>query len=367
MLHKNTIQNGFNGKRLVSSSMLFLLLFSIFACGEQGKNKAVAEKKKSIPKEKELKSVPQKNEFDILCFLVLEEAKSEKGATIDLKDYLVSFKNDGDNYHVNFSQIAAEDLNRDGLTDYIVWRNSEGMLGGNGNTNSSIFYLLMDQNDHIAQRHEILTYAPFSYNILDEIDYKNGKLKATATQNFRTYSPDESGELQSTDLSFVYKDGNVYEESYLADCELAKWKNKRLFKGNSKVSRSIDMHNYTETVTEKYTSGEFEVSAEYSGCDNLTLILERSFSYRGKDPKFLSEKRNSFLEFLKKNTILSKEFEAIQKYCLENGAPEEMTEAGNVSFIFQTNQEKGKVTFRLIIEEQKNPNQSENWEITTRK
>lgn len=359
--------NDLNGKRLINNGMLFLLLISIFACGNPEKSEPVKEKKKTVRKEKEPDSIPEKKAFDILRFLVLEEAKSEKGAKVDFKDYSVSFKNDGDRYQVNFSKIATEDFNKDGLTDYIVWRNSEGMLGGSGNTNSSIFYLLMDQKDRIAQRHEILTYAPFSYNILDNIDYKNGKLKATATQNFRTYMPEDGGELQSTDLSFVYKDGNVYEESYLSDCELAKWKSKRLFKGNSEVSRSIDMHNYTETVFEKYTSGEFEVSAEYSGCDNLTLILERSFSYRGKDPKFLSEKRNSFLEFLKKNTILSKELEAIQKYCLENEAPEKMTEAGNVSFLFQTNQEKGKVTFRLIIEQEKNPNQSENWEITTRR
>lgn len=367
MFIKSTDRNGLNGKRFVSSSMLLLLSFILFACGGEGKSKSVAEKKKVIPKEKELKAAPQKKEFDILRFLLLEEAKSEKGVNIDYKNYSVSFKNDGDHYEVSFSRIAAEDFNKDGLTDYIVWRNSEGMLGGSGNTNSSIFYLLMDQSDHIAQRHEILTYAPFSYNILGNIDYKNGKLKATATQNFRTYAPEDGGELQSTDLSFVYKNGNVYEESYLADCELAKWKNKRLFSGNSKVNRSIDMHNYTETVFEKYTSGEFEVSAEYSGCDNLTLILERSFSYRGKDQKYLAEKRNSFLEFLKKNTTLSKEFEAIQNYCLENEAPEEMTEVGNISFIFQTKQEKGKVTFRLIIEELKNPDQSENWEITTRR
>lgn len=367
MLHKNNGRSGLAGKQLIFNGMLFLLLFTMAACSREGKSKPATEKKKAIPKEKESVSIPPKQEFDILRFLVREEAKESKDGIIDYKNYSVSFKNAGDPYEVNFSQIATEDFNRDGLTDYIVRRNSEGMLGGNGNTNSAIFYLLMDKDHRITQRHEILTYAPFSYNILDEIDYKNGKLKAKATQNFRTYSPEEGGELQSKNLSFIYQDNNVYEESYLTECELAKWKNKRLFKGNSEVSRSIDMHNYTETVFEKYTSKEFDGSAEYSGCDNLTLILETTFSSRGKDQKFLAEKRNSFLEFLKKNTTLPKEFEAIQKYCLENEVPEDMTEIGNLFFFFQTNQEKGKVTFRLIIEQNKNPNQSENWEITTRR
>lgn len=366
MFRTNTDHNELNGKWLINSGMLFLILSALFSCSEQAKNQSATGKKKIVLQENEPKIISQKKNFDILRFLVREEAKNSKDGIIDYKNYSVSFKNDGDSYEVNFSRIAAEDFNRDGLTDYIVWRNSEGMLGGNGNTNSAIFYLLMDKDHRITQRHEILTYAPFSYNIIDDVDYKNGKLKAKATQNFRTYAPEDGGELQSTNLSFIYKDGNVYEESYLTECELAKWQTKHLFTGNSEVSRSIDMHNYTETVFEKYTSGEFEVSAEYSGCDNLTLVLERSFSYRGKDPKYLAEQRKTFLEFLKKNTILSKELEIIQKYCLENEVPEEMTEIGNLFFLFQTNQEKGKVTFRLIIEQNKNPDQNENWEITTR-
>lgn len=367
MFDRKACLNRINGKLLINAGVLFLGLIALFSCNEQPKNKPVSGKKKTELKQKELKSTLKKKEFDVLRFLVLEESENQKGGKVDFKNYSVSFKNDGDPYDVSFHQIAADDLNQDGLTDYIVWRNSEGMLGGNGNTNSSIFYILMGKDHQIAQKHEILTYAPFSYNILDEIEYKNGKLKAHATQNFRTYMPEDGNELESTDLSFFYKNGNVYEESYLTDCELAKWKNKRLFKGNSEVSRSIDMHNYTETVFEKYKSNEFEVSAELSGCDNLTLILESTFSFRGDNKKDIAKKRNDFLEFLRKNTTLSKELETIRNYCLENEPSDEMTELGDLSFIFQTKQEKGKMFFRLIIEQGKNPNQSENWEITIRR
>lgn len=113
--------------------------------------------------------------------------------------------------------------------------------------------------------------------------------------------PEDDEPLGATDLNFIYKNGNVYEESYLEECELAKWKNKQLFRG-SEVTRTIDMHNYTESVHEKFNTKEFAFSADLSGCDNLNLVVEGSFSYPGKDEKFLSEKRAHFLDYLKSNT-----------------------------------------------------------------
>lgn len=348
----------------VTSFLVIVILLS--SCGESGKKSRPKEKQKESVKTEKPKSVPEKKAFDILRFLVDEEAKSDRKAKVDYKSYSVSFENDGDRYEVSFSKIAEEDFNNDGQTDYIVWRNSEGMLGGSGNTNSEILYLLMGKDDQIAQRHEILTYAPFSYNILDEIQYKNGKLKVNATQNFRTYAPEDGEELQSTGLSFVYKNGNVYEESYLEKCELAKWKNKQLFKGNQEVMRSIDMHNYTETVHEKFNTKEFAFVADISGCDNLNLVVEGSFSYRGKDEKILSEKRAHFLDYLKNNTALTKEFTLIRNYLLTNELSDEFVELEDFSFNLFTNHEKGKTYFRLVLDQTKNPNQTENWEITTR-
>ncbi len=354
-------------KNLFHSGIVLLGIISLFSCDNSEKKQVPEKKKKEEPKTTDSKPDPEKEAFDILRFLVNEEAKEDRKATIDYKHYSVSFANGGDHYSVSFSKIAAEDFNKDGLTDYIVWRNSEGMLGGSGNTNSEILYLLMGQNNQILQKHEILTYAPFSYNILDELVYKNGKLKVKATQNFRTYTPVNEEELVlSIDLAFVYKNGNVYEESYLEKCELAKWKNKQLFKGNSEVTRTIDMHNYTETIHEKFNTKEFAFSADLSGCDNLNLVVEGSFSYRGKDEKFLSEKRAHFLDYLKSNTSLQKEFTLIRNYLLTNQLSDEFIELEGFSFNLFTSQEKGKTHFRLVLDQTKNPNQTENWEITTR-
>lgn len=353
-------------KHLINSWILFLGTIGLFSCGESGnKSDATDKKKTDQPESNESKPVLKKEAFDILKILLDEEVKNEKGK-IDCKNYTVSFPNDGDPYSVSFSKIAGEDLNYDGWTDYILMRNSEGMLGGNANTNSEILYIIMGTDYKIIQRHEILTYAPFSYNILEDIIYKNRKLKAIATQNFRTYMPEEGEELESTDLSFVYKNGNVYEESYLSDCELAKWKNKQLFKGNSEVNRTIEMHNYTEEVHEKFTTKEFEFSADFSGCDNLNLVIKGVFSYRGKDEKFLEKKRTVFLEYLKNNTSLTTELTSILDYLSTHELSENMIELENFSFLLHFNQQKGKATFQLIVDQTKNPNQSENWEITTR-
>jgi hypothetical protein len=342
------------------------ILFSLFSCSNSG-NKDLPEKEKvENPVKHEPTVALEAKAFNILKFLVDEEAKSDKKSKVDYKNYSVSFDNDGDPYEVSYTKLVAEDLNQDGLTDYILTRNSEGMLGGNANTNSDILYLIMGQDNQIAQRHEILTYAPFSYNILEDIRYQKGKLKATATQNFRTYMPEDGAELESTDLSFVYRNGNVYEESYLEECELAKWKNKRLFRGNSEVTRTIDMHNYTESVHEKFNTKEFEFTADFSGCDNLNLVLEGSFPYRGKKQDFLIEKRDRFLKYLKENTPLTKEIEAIQSYLSNTDLSEEAIELDGFTFRLFTNQEKGKTTFRLILDQMKNPDQTENWEITTR-
>ncbi|WP_294680317.1 hypothetical protein [uncultured Fluviicola sp.] len=346
------------------SSFLLLGLF-VFSCGESVQKSLSKKKQKEFVKAEKSGPVREKETFDILKFLVDEEAKDDRKAKIDYKNQSVSFKNDGDPYEVSYSKIAAEDLNHDGLTDYILTRNSEGMLGGNANTNSEILYLIMGPDDRIAQRHEILTYAAFSYNILEVISYKKGKLQVEATQNYRTYMPEDDEPLDATDLNFIYKNGNVYEESYLEECELAKWKNKQLFRG-SEVTRTIDMHNYTESVHEKLSTQEFTFSADFSGCDNLNLVLEATFAYKGKNQEFIWQKRDRFLEYLKNNTSLTKEISAIQSYFTDKDPSEEAIDLDDFTFRLSSNQEKGKTTFRLIIDQTKNPDQTENWEITTR-
>ncbi len=353
-------------KLLITKGFLLSGILLLSACSNSGNKDLPKKKKADTPvKDEPTVALQAKEVFDILKFLVDEEAKDDRKAKVDYKNHSVSFKNDGDPYEVSYNQIVAEDLNHDGLTDYILTRTSEGMLGGNANTNSEILYLIMGPDDRIAQRHEILTYAAFSYNILEITSYQRGKLKVEATQNYRTYMPEDDEILGATDLTFIYKSGNVYEESYLDECELAKWKNKQLFH-DSKVTRTIDMHNYTESVHEKFSTKDFAFSADFSGCDNLNLVLDATFAYNGKNKEFIRQKRERFLEYLKNNTSLTKEITAIQSYFKDTDPSEEAIDLDGFTFRLITNQEKEKTTFRLIIDQTKNPNQTENWEITTR-
>ncbi|RXM50020.1 hypothetical protein BOQ64_21135 [Chryseobacterium sp. CH25] len=339
---------------------------TLLAC--KGKENRKPEKKKdSLTVVNRLPDAESQKDFDILKVLLDEEVGNEKPEEIDYKNYTVSFHNDGDSYSVTYHKIANDDFNNDGITDYIIERNSEGMLGGNANTNSEVQYIIMGKDHKISERHEIQESAPFSYNILDGISYESGKLKATAMQNYRSYNkPVDS--LESTDLSFIYKDGNVFEESYLTNCSLAQWKDKKIFNPSTEHQRSIDRHNYTETIEEKYISKGFEASAELSGCDNLVIIFEGNYKITDTDAKSIGEKGNQFLSFLAKNTntVLQKDLSIIQNYYFTHKISEDEAKIGNLSFYIFSNKNKGVLNFRLVMTKESNPKQNENWEITTR-
>ncbi|AEA44574.1 hypothetical protein [Fluviicola taffensis] len=369
-------------KLLLNSLISFLGASLLISCGE-----STSESKPAVPKKKKTELVETEQPIDdyeyysddyeeekwveiedpdLIKLLIDEEVKNDKRAKIDYKDHSIYFPIKGDSYHVRYTIRAKEYLNNDSISDFIVYRTSDGMLGGSANTNEKLIYCLMGPNKAILQKHEILLSAPFSYNLIERISFKNKKMTARAMQNYRTYMPENAEDLKTTMISFIYTDSNVYEESYLTDCELAKWKNKQLFKGKSEVTRTIEMHNYTELVYEKYKTEEFEFSAEFSGCDNLNLVLEARFSYRGKKQEFLLEKRDRFLEYLKNNTSLEKEITSIQGYFADTDLSEEAIELDGFTFRLYTSHEKGKTIFRLILDQIKNPNQTENWEITTR-
>ncbi|WP_160138923.1 hypothetical protein [Chryseobacterium sp. c4a] len=346
--------------------LLSAFALALFSC--KGKeNGKPGEKKDSLTAVKAAPNTESQKDFDILKVLLDEEIGNEKPKEIDYKNYTVSFRNDEDPYTVTFHTIASDDFNNDGITDYIIERNSEGMLGGNANTNSEILYIIMGKDHKISQRHEIQESAPFSYNVLDGISYEGGKLKATAQQNYRSYDkPIDS--LESTELSFIYKDGNVFEESYLTSCSLAKWKDKKIFNPSSEHHRSIDRHNYTETIEEKYASNDFEASAELSGCDNLVIIFEGTYKTADTSQKSIGEKGKQFLSFLAKNTngYLQKDLSVIQNYYLTHKISEDEAKAENLSFYIFTNKDKGKLNFRLVMTKESNPKENENWEIVTR-
>lgn len=311
----------------------------------------------------------------LLKELIDAEIESQKYTDLEMNTptYSVSFPNDGDTYSVSFSILFSDDLNNDGIMDYIALRDSAGMLGGNANTNQDYLFIVMKDEMTIKEKHSILGYAPFSYNTLENANYKNKKLAIEATQNFRTYMTDD---LQSTSLSFVYKNGNIYEESYLSKCALAKLKSKTIFMPIANVKsrfRSIDMHNYTETIHEVYQSKDTLIEADLNGCDNLSLTFEAKYFMTKEQQVNLGHKKSvaiKLLQFLAKNTQFSDAIKEIIDYYGHNDLTDEFVEfKDNYSFrilIQKEDSDENRLRYLVQINKIDNQNQSDNWEVTTR-
>lgn len=290
--------------------------------------------------------------------------------------YSVTVDEEGDPYTVYFSIIAHEDLNEDGIDDYIVFRNSEGMLGGNVHSNQQYLFFIMKDDKEVNKTFEILGYAPFSYNIIGETSYKNKRLTAEITQNFRSYMAED---LQSTTAHFVYKDNNLYEESYLSNCEMAKMKDKSIFKTdlpNIKRSLDIDMDNYTEIAAEEYIQGDTIINASLSGCDNLSLRFD--ISIKVPEKKFtLNFYKQTTLEVFdiliaqtRYKTILNKALADYRKQSYQSNDRISANIDNGWSYLvskFNYNNDKNYLSFSILIDNTINQNQDENWEITTRR
>ena len=358
---------------------LFLLaLLTLFSCKKEettnnNKNhKATATIQKT--NKKEVTDTPEG--YDFLKKLVKEDIDGQQYEELQIKKmpFSVHYPNDGDPYTVSFSIIQKSDLNQDGVQDYIVDRTSEGMLGGNANTNQRlIFYIMKDQRDP-KEHHTIYGYAPFSYNVIDDYSFEKNKLAVNISQNFRVYDREE---LDSTSVSFVYQNNNLYETSFLTDCKLAQLKSKTIFKAiPNSVSRkrTIDGHNYTEAISETYKKKDAVITAELSGCDNLLLTFETSFKVEKEkfdDENFKKAAGLQLLDFLSKNTLFSKELTFVTNYFKENPITEDYVELKN-GYKFRVLIDQNVDRFnemRILINMDKitNPHQIENWEIVTRK
>lgn len=359
---------------------IFLLtLLTLFSCKKEEKISAIkADKSKDSIQQSTVKdSIRDFPEaYGFLEKLVKEDIDGQKYDNLQIKKipFEVHYRNDGDPYSVSFAIMEKSDFNNDGVVDYIVSRNSEGMLGGNANTNGSITYYIMKDKVNKKEEHTIHAYAPFSYNTVEKVQFKNNKLTVDISQNYRVY---DGQDLKSAKVSFVYKNNNLYEESYLTDCKLAQLKSKTIFKPNPNVTtrkRTIDGHNYTEVISESYTRNDTLITAEVTGCDNLLLTFETYHTAEDaqmSDEAFKKQKALEFLNFLSKNTLFSKEIKVVMNYFAEHPLTNEYIEiVKGYKFrvlIDQNEEEENELRILVNIDKINNPNQIENWEITTRK
>ncbi|MCG9792391.1 hypothetical protein [Flavobacterium algicola] len=357
--------------------VLTALIVLAFSCKKEtiGINKINKNDTIVMVEPKEEKVIPTETESAFLKVLIKREIGDQKYKEMQVQElpFYVSFANDGDPYTVSYLISHKGDLNNDGIIDYVINRSSEGMLGGNSNTNQDFIFYIMKDEINEKESHSILGYAPFSYNIIDDSKFVNNTLLVDISQNYRTYSTNDT---KSTSLSFVYRNGNLYEESYLSDCKLSQLKSKTIFINIAEVhkrTRSIDMHNYTETIDEEYKNNDTIVTANLSGCDNLLLSFESTYkvpSDKINDATFKRATTLQFLNFLSRNTQFSKEINIVSKYFNHNVINDEYIEAikgYKFRILIQKNDEdKNELRFLVQIDRIDNPYQIENWEITTR-
>ena len=363
-----------------SSLILFLaVLLLVFSCKEEKKIKKVKKSPKNevttVEPKKEIEGrILSEIQSDFLKQLVIEEIGQQKYDNLQTEKapYSVHFTNDGDPYSVRFDIIKEQDFNDDGIIDYVVLRDSSGMLGGNANTNQDYIYYIMKDEIYYKEAHSILGYAPFSYNIIDEAKFEGDTLKVKITQNFRTYMED----LKSASLSFVYTNGNLYEESYLSDCKLAQLDSKTIFNDIPEITkriRSIEMHNYCETIGEVYEKDDVFIRADLGGCDNLSLTFSTYYDVEKSKLKNAAFRKNTTLEllkFLSANTQFSEEIDVMIEYYEQNPVTDKSIETvEGYSFrvlIQQNDPKKNELRFLVQLEKIDNPYQKENWEIATR-
>ncbi|MCD0474687.1 hypothetical protein LPB87_09830 [Flavobacterium sp. EDS] len=363
------------------SNKIILLVFIVlaFSCKKEVKavhKKSIKDTISAVEPEEE-KVIPTEIESNFLKRLINEEIGSQKYKEMQISElpYYVKFANDGDPYSVSFSIFEKRDFNNDGIIDYVIDRSSNGMLGGNANTNNEFIFYIMKDEIKEKESHSILGYAPFSYNIIDEANFIGDKFKIKVTQNYRTYFSSVE-DLKSTSLSFIYKNGNLYEESYLSSCKVAKLKSKTIFNaipGVEKRTRSIEMHNYTETIEEIYKKNDTIITASVGGCDNLELNFTTFYKVEPdiiNDTEFKKETALQLLEFLATNTQFSKEINVAINYYQNNPLANEYVEKiKGYEFrvlIDKDEDRKGELRFLVQIGKTDNPYQKENWEITTR-
>lgn len=321
--------------------------------------------------------------------LIEQESNETDDVTISIEEdeATIDIAEEGDPWSVSFKILDHADFNNDSIKDYLISRTSSGMLGGNVKSNSQIIYYIMSDDDQINKEYEILTYAPFSYNIGDSIGYDKDKklLTINFTQNFRTYYK-EDGDLQETIKHFKYIDHNVYELSYIRDCELGKMTNKNIFKDdlqNVKRSLSIDMHNYTEQSNEFFENDTLKIDAGISGCDNFELDFivqikndgSQNYTKNLISHPIFNNRVYEALSFLYEST----RYKSLLKKVIDSYNQEAAKKQTNIrdgiaigddwTYRLSPSSENtaNQIQFRLRITQIKNNFQNENWDITTRR
>lgn len=195
-------------------------------------------------------------------------------------------------YSLRLLPLIKEDFNRDGVEDIALEVESMGPLGGSVYSNSTIYYLLLNKNKSIINEHEILLYAPFSEHIV-EYEVKGKQIYYSAVPNYRSHPEAyEDGELLEPSLEFTvnWEKGSPVSSYYQDNCRLSRIKDKSLLDlslgGTS--HKDIDMHEYTQVITESIQANGLSIEATLSECD-LSSVSYNINPQQGKSLPVFSE------------------------------------------------------------------------------
>ena len=196
------------------------------------------------------------------------------------------------NYSLRLLPLIKDDFNRDGIEDIALEVESMGPLGGSATTNSTIYYLLLNKNKSIISEYEILLYAPFSEHIV-EYEVKGKQIYYSAVPNFRSHPEAyEDGKLIEPVLEFTinWDKGSPISSVYRDNCRLSRIKDKSsldLSLGGTS-HEDIDMHDYTQVITESIQANGLIIEANLSGCD-LSSVSYDIQPQKGKSLPVFSE------------------------------------------------------------------------------
>lgn len=253
-------------------------------------------------------------------------------------------------YSMRLLPLFKDDFNKGGIEDIAVEVESMGPLGGSVYSNSAVYYLLLDKNKSIAEKYEILLYAPFSEHIV-EYQLTGKQLNYSAIPNFRSHPEAyDDGELIESSIEFNidWSDGIPVSSYYKDNCKLASDKNKKIFIEASGLKRSkqIDIHDYTQVIEEKMQLPELLVSAEMSGCNErkVSFYIE---PYSGKTLPILRE----VIESLLKKTYYNKQLSELLKLDKQSQLTfgEVMTLENNWSGLIRINREVNNSSVQIVL------------------
>lgn len=281
---------------------------------------------------------------------------------------------------ITFTMLAHEDINDDGVDDYVLVYDVEGMQEGQQYVQGMLSMILMKDEMEVEKHHNIITEQPCSWYKIDHVRYLDKKVKATVTQSTCPNRPPVE-KPEKTEITFAFDGNRCYEETYRSKCKMAQMTNKEIFKSEvaGKLVRQSGIHaeTYMDVENEIYTEDGLEIKATLQGCDNLYLNFFISIMYPSQERLLNIESKNIILEkmtFLINNTryktILSKVKDDYEKQAYSSHASKKGSFDPSWKYVVSEithKKDEQKLSFFIVVYNEENLNEENLWDMLMRR